>query len=70
MDGKRNEIATIVVDSADEENQGVIIVSVFDKQEIGLCVSQRMGGDLEIWLDKDQTNSLITALKKAVDDTI
>lgn len=50
----------------DEENDGIIVVKIFDNRKIGIGVSVRKGADAELWLSPNETEKIIIALKKAI----
>ncbi|WP_349407781.1 hypothetical protein [Pseudalkalibacillus sp. SCS-8] len=62
----RKEIKTITINTQEEENEGVIILSTFNEQEVGVCISKRYGGDVEIWINKDEAVELKKAIEIAI----
>jgi hypothetical protein len=62
----RNEIKTITVNRQEEENEGVIILSTFNEIEVGVCISKREEGDVEIWLNKVEALEFKKAIEIAI----
>lgn len=68
MSNQRVEIDTINVENLDEDESGIIVVSIFGNKEVGICVSKKNGGDVEIWLNKSQVIKLSLACQKALEE--
>ena len=52
----------------DEENDGIIVIKVFNKKKIGIGVSVRVGADAELWLSPGEAQRTIKALQIAVEE--
>lgn len=61
-------IDTIMVTDTDfdQENDGVLIVKIFDKRKFGLGISLKRGADGELWLSSDEARKLLSAIEKAI----
>lgn len=64
MSEERKELLTLNVNQGEEE--GVLILSLFDNKEVGIAVSELNNGDAEIWLDLDNTKKGVKGLNDAI----
>lgn len=51
------------------KNDGIIIIEVYNKEKIGICISLTTGADPELWLDVSSTGLVATALENAIKHT-
>ncbi|WP_345243609.1 hypothetical protein [Pontibacillus salipaludis] len=62
----KNDIKTININKVEEENESVIILSTYNEEEVGLCIAERNGGDVEVWINKDEAIELKNAFEIAI----
>lgn len=62
---QRKEILTLKL-KKDEEDEGTVMVSLFEKKEVGIAVSELNNGDAEIWLNLDKAKKVLAAFNDAI----
>jgi hypothetical protein len=67
MTFETSHIASIPIEKKKEADFGVIIVKTFANREIGLGISLKRHGDLEIYFNKRECLKVIEALRQAMD---
>ncbi|MGD6832350.1 hypothetical protein ACQCT5_09315 [Sutcliffiella halmapala] len=65
MSDGRKEILTLNINQGGDE-EGVLILSLFDNKEVGIAVSELNNGDAEIWLDLDNAKKVVKALNNGI----
>lgn len=65
MSDRRKEILTLNI-NRDEDEEGVLILSLFDNKEVGIAISELNNGDAEIWLDLDNAKEIVKALNYGI----
>jgi hypothetical protein len=59
------EAATITFEDADSSEEAIAIVR-FDTDYVGLCISLKSDGDVEVVMAKDVATRLVQALQQAI----
>ena len=56
-----------VTDRTDPENEGVVLISVFEKRLMKVLVTKRHGGDADLLLTREEAVRLRDAIQGALD---
>ena len=54
------------VDKTDPENEGVVLISTFEKRLMKVLVTKRFGGDADLLLTRDEAILLKDAIERAI----
>jgi hypothetical protein len=54
------------VDRTDPENEGVVLISTFEKRLMKVLVTKRWGGDADLLLTRDEAVRLRDAIDQAI----
>jgi hypothetical protein len=67
VDYQREEVATLRLNEAADEEAVVIVTVLRDHKKIALCLSSKENGDTEIYLSPGDCEQVVACLREAVD---
>ena len=69
--GRINIVTLSIIDvNFNKNNDGIMLVNTFNNESIGVCISLTKGADPELWMDINNTESIITALEDVVKNNV